>query len=233
MSNDYMRWSPDREPNPRPIHGWDPPMDPELQADVPFQETDDPEGAKAWLEDRLNQTQPDPVTDDRLNHRMINVPIPPERRNLRPEGYQAWDEGMTPDQMRRIQALPNGELTVSMDPTRDRRMDDGYYVRAEDPHYRPPVPASDPRTAERPNFPFGPMRDVAQIVVIIRRDSGLEETYEIEPTDVQFHMEVEVEHVEIGNYPLRIVEGLRELRRVVILVGLPRNWRRLGTRRWR
>jgi hypothetical protein len=136
--------------------------------------------------------------------------------------------------MRRLQALPNGELTVSMDPTRDPRMDDGYYVRADDPHYRPPVPASDPRTVERPDFPRGEMRGIESVRIIIRMDNGMEETYEIDrPEDVEFRMEVVTDYMDLGVVYGRRIPTLRELRRLVLSVGLPRNWRRLGTRRWR
>lgn len=73
-----MRWYPDREPDPRPIHGWDARIDPSLKADVPFQQTDDPEGAQAWLNARLPGTtvgEPEP-------ERLRSVPFPPE--NVRP-----------------------------------------------------------------------------------------------------------------------------------------------------
>jgi len=103
-----MRWYPDREPDPRPIHGWDARLDPSVKADVTFREQDDPEGAQAWLDAQWSLgTFREPPEE---TPRMRSVPFPPE--NVRPP----TTERMMPDQMRRIQALPDGQLEVNLEP---------------------------------------------------------------------------------------------------------------------
>jgi len=206
-----MRWAPDREPNPRPIYGWDPRLDPSVVADVTFQDADDPEGARAWLDSQLQiiSSGSEPLPEPQ---RLQSVPFPPE--NVRPpEGWRMTD------------------------PREDPRMRDDYWVRADDPPFAQgglmPPPVNNPRIWERPNFPSDPLDDVAQIVIILRRESGLEETFEIEPSDVQFQMDVTHDWIEIGDPQPRLIPGRRELRRVLISIGSPRNWRRLATRRWR
>jgi hypothetical protein len=201
MSNEsMMRWYPDREPDPRPIYGWDTRIDPSVKADVTFRDGS-PEDAVAWLETSVGEPPVEPAP-------LQSVPFPPE--NVRPpESVWVRDDGevmtngpdhevrtwseryglrpvseeirreiaalreaypeypapavdashspeMTPDQMRRIQALPDGQLNVDLSqnwtdpvttsptsefrwtggndqvrPGGDPRMRDDYYVRAE------------------------------------------------------------------------------------------------------
>jgi len=226
-----MRWYPDRTPDPRPIHGWGERLDPSVVADVTFQEQDDPEAALAWLDARLNEVEPDPA------------------------------DQMTPDQMRRIQALPDG--WVNVDPREDPRMRGDYYVRAEPmtdgqrtiydhertvrdsrreqlaDRTRRVYPAGcfqDPPTTqpvERPDFPRGEMTGIESVTMIFRMNNGWEETYVIEnPADLQIHTVIEQEWIEVGELQRRVIPGIRELRQILVSIGSPRNWRRLPSRRW-
>lgn len=113
-----MRWYPDREPDPRPIHGWDPRMDPSVKADVVFQDQDDPEGAQAWLDSQLSVISRGMEPPEEPPALMRSVPFPPE--NVRPPTTE-WvpDVSGIPDDMSgdqrvrdRLASLPDGSITI-------------------------------------------------------------------------------------------------------------------------
>lgn len=86
--SDAWRWSPDLPENPYPKYA-DARLDPRERADVPFQDTDDPEGAVAWLDQEL----------ERNGQAMAGVvgryvPIPPERRDLMAETVWVRDDAV-------------------------------------------------------------------------------------------------------------------------------------------
>lgn len=192
-----MRWYPDREPDPRPIHGWDARIDPNVKANITFQETDDREAALAWLESRTDLGEPEP---ERLSME--------EAERVR----------------HRIAELPDGSINIV----------GGQWTEPPEPGlYSPPINPSN--FIERPDFPRGPHPGVESVRIIVRMESGIGETFEIDnPSEVQFTMNVETDYMDIGLDSGRLcrMPGLRELRELVISIGSPRNWRRLPTRRW-
>jgi hypothetical protein len=90
---DAWRWSPDLPENPYPKYA-DARLDPRERADVPFQDADDPEGAVAWLDQELERNDQAMSGVTRRDHQMINVPIPPGRRDLMAETLWVRDDAV-------------------------------------------------------------------------------------------------------------------------------------------
>jgi len=237
-----MRWYPDRTPDPRPIHGWGERLDPSVVADVTFQDTDDPEGAQAWLDAQMSQNlrETDAVTES-IEQRY--------RDDLERLGRYEREQARLQS---RIQALPDGQIWVRADSVGPvaHHIGDGRWTIREDPRQlsgeelaartRRVYPAGcfqDPPTdqpVERPDFPSAPITGVESVRLIIRMANGVEEIFEIDdPAEVRFRPLVDQEWVEVGEPQRRMIPGLRELRNVLVSIASPRNWRRLPTRRWR
>jgi hypothetical protein len=234
-----MRWYPDRTPDPRPIHGWGERLDPSVVADVTFQEQDDPEGAHAWLDARLNEVEPDPADQIRseLDRLAQSVPFPPE--NVRPpEGWRMTnpreDPRMRNDYYVRAVPMSEGQRTIydherTVRDSRDELADRTRRVYPAGCFQDPPTT----QPVERPDFPRGEMTGIESVTMIFRMNNGWEETYVIEnPADLQFQTVVEQEWIEVGELQRRVIPGIRELRQIMISIGSPRNWRRLPSRRW-
>lgn len=242
MSTDAWSWSPDRPENPRPIHGNDSPIHSSRRADVTFLEQDDPEGAQDWLDSRLDEITETQRAANRLNGNMINVPIPPERQGTTPEAVQVDEmrpilSQMTPDQLDALAIDP----AVAPDAEEIRQsMRDALEVMRPFPRPNAPFTPTElgviSQDMERPNFPFVPLAGIVAVRISFRREDGYEEAYELtDPSQIAFAMRVEYDEsqeITPRGFSVR-VQGLRELRAVLLEVSSPRNWRRLATRRWR